>query len=137
MNEVEIANALDRIPYAKTLGVVPLLIGDDFTLKLPYIETNIGNPMLPALHGGAIGGFMEISAIAQIIIQEPKKKFPKPIGVNINYLQRGKPVDTFARAFITRRGSRITNVRVLAWQASFDDPIATLQGHFLTAATDD
>jgi len=50
----KITQALARIPYAETLGVKPLFIGEEFTLIMPYIESNIGNPMLPALHGKVI-----------------------------------------------------------------------------------
>jgi acyl-coenzyme A thioesterase PaaI-like protein len=40
-------------------------------------------------------------------------------------------VDTFARAHVTKLGRRIANVRVEAWQATPNDPIAALHGHFL------
>ena len=121
----------DRVSYAKTLGVKPLFMGEEFTLILPFIQDNIGNPMLPALHGGAIGGFLELTAIAQLAIISESKKLPKPIGLNIDYLRRGKAQDTYARAEIAKVGSRVANVRVRAWQDNFDAPIAILHGHFL------
>ena len=55
----------------------------------------------------------------------------RPIGINIDYLRRGNPVDTYARAQIFKQGSRVANVRVRAWQERFEKPIATLSGHFL------
>ncbi len=119
------------IPYAKTLGIEARLMGDDFFLVLPYLRSNIGNPSLPALHGGAVGGFMEVCAMAEIRRHNPDLPFSKPIGINIDYLRRGKPVETFARAEIIKEGRRVANVRVRAWQESFDKPIAALSGHFL------
>jgi acyl-coenzyme A thioesterase PaaI-like protein len=136
MAELSLEQALDRLPYAQCLGVKPLMMGEELTLILPYKEDNIGNPMLPALHGGCIGGFMELAAMAQLILTAPNQSFPKPIGMNVNYLRRGNPVDTYARAFITKRGSRVANVRVRAWQDNYDAPIASLDGHFMTAASD-
>lgn len=124
---------LDSIPYAKILGVKPHTTEPQFQLIMPYIETNIGNPVLPALHGGAIGGFLELTAIAQLYIMEPEEKLPKPIGVNIDYLRRGKPADTYASAILTKHGSRVANVRVTAWQDEPDAPIAALHGHFMLA----
>ena len=56
MSAEKITQALNRIPYAQILGVKPIVIGEEFTLVMPYVETNIGNPVLPALHGGAISG---------------------------------------------------------------------------------
>lgn len=130
----EVRELLESIPYAQTLGVKPFFMGEEFTLILPYIESNIGNPTLPALHGGSVGGFMEVCAIAQLIMANADENYPKPIGINIDYLRRGKPVETYARAQIFKQGSRVANVRVRAWQESFDKPIATLHGHFLMAS---
>jgi len=129
----EVRELLESIPYAQTLGVKPFFMGEEFTLILPYIESNIGNPTLPALHGGSVGGFMEVCAIAQLIMANANENYPRPIGINIDYLRRGKPVETYARAQIFKQGSRVANVRVRAWQESFDKPIATLHGHFLMA----
>ena len=128
---------LKTIPYAQTLGIEPRLDGEELTLFLPYITSNIGNPALPALHGGMIGGLMEVCAVAQLLLSNPGTAFPKPIGLNIDYLRRGKPVDTFARAQIFKQGSRVANVRVRAWQTDWDSPIAALTGHFLIAKADD
>jgi len=119
------------IPYAQTLGIKTKIEEDYLILILPYLKTNIGNPTLPALHGGVIGGFMEVCAMAELRRLTPDLPFSKPIGVNIDYLRRGKPVKTFARADIFKKGSRVANVRVRAWQESPETPIAALSGHFL------
>lgn len=133
---------VESIPYAATLGIEARLMGDDFFLVLPYTDSNIGNPALPALHGGVVGGFMEVCAMAELKrrsleLGQPHAKFAKTIGINIDYLRRGKPVETFARAEIFKEGSRVANVRVRAWQESFDKPIAALSGHFLLPHMDD
>jgi acyl-coenzyme A thioesterase PaaI-like protein len=126
-----IEERLKNIPYAETLGIVPQFMGEEFTLILPYRHSNIGNPALPALHGGGVGGFMEVCAIAQLILNNPNRELPRPIGINIDYLRRGRPIETYARAQIFKQGSRVANLRVRAWQDKFETPIATLNGHFL------
>ncbi|MDB2437462.1 PaaI family thioesterase [Hellea sp.] len=132
-----ISKELSRIPYAETLGLKPLLINEEFTLVMPFIETNIGNPTLPALHGGAISGLMEMAAIIQLLIdQDAERPLPKPIGINVDYLRKGHPKDTYARAVIFKQGSRVANVRVQAWQDDYDKPIAAMQGHYLLSKTD-
>ncbi|MCF6221234.1 MAG: PaaI family thioesterase [Robiginitomaculum sp.] len=133
LNEAEIAVALDRIPYAKELAIRPLLMGDELTLILPYGPHIIGNPMLRALHGGAVGAFLETAAIVQLWLMGEPKPLPKPIGINLDYLRRGNPKDTFARAVVAKQGSRVANVRVRAWQDRYDEPISILHGHFLLA----
>ncbi|PHR60119.1 MAG: thioesterase [Robiginitomaculum sp.] len=125
----DVKQALAEIPFAKQLGIYPLLMGNELTLVLPYAPHIIGNPMLKALHGGAVGAFLETTAIVQLSLTGGK--MPKPIGINIDYLRRGKPQDTFARATVARQGSRVANVRVKAWQENVRNPIAILHGNFL------
>lgn len=125
------------IPYARYLGVEAELRGDELTLALPFKDTLVGNPMLPALHGGVVGAFMEFAAVAQIAVAQRAVRLPKTIDIGIDYLRSGRPTATFARARVTKLGRRIANVRVEAWQYERNDPIATLHGHFLVAASDD
>lgn len=129
----KIAKELALIPYAQMLGLEPLFIGEEFTLVMPYNASNIGNPVLPALHGGSISGLMEMAAIIQLMIEEEGRPLPKPIGINVDYLRKGHPKDTYARAVIFKQGSRVANVRVQAWQEDYDKPIAAMHGHYLTA----
>ena len=129
--ENRIREGLDALPYARTLGVRAEFPNGRFRLVLPYRDSNIGNPTLPALHGGAVGGFMELCAIIQLMSEMDRPGQPKPIGISVDYLRRGRPEDTFARAAVARMGSRVANVRVEAWQSEPTKPIATLHGNFL------
>lgn len=126
-----VAASIARIPYARFLGMQFDVKGDELTLVLPYSEHLLGRPNPPFLHGGVIGALLEISAIAQIAASSGARTTPKPIDVTITYLRGGRPIQTFARAHITRLGRRIANVRAEAWQASHDNPIALLQGNFM------
>ncbi len=107
------------------------LHGDEMTAVLPFAEHLIGNPTLPALHGGVIGAFMEMTAVLQLSILEAQQRQPRPVDVNIDYLRSGRPQDTYARALIKKAGRRIANVQVEAWQETRAAPIAALHGHFL------
>ena len=127
---------LARIPYARFLGVRVELHGDEMTAVLPFSEHIIGNPTLPALHGGVIGAFMELTALLQLSIVEAQRRQPKTVDVNIDYLRSGRPEDTFARALIKKAGRRIANVQVEAWQEARAAPIAALHGHFLLTPRD-
>ncbi len=128
-----LAEALARIPYATFLGVRAELKGDELTLVLPFNDHLVGNPMLPALHGGVVGALMELTAITQLAIASKSDRFAKSIDINIEYLRSGRPLDTYARARIVKIGRRIANVQASAWQQERDQPIASLHGHFLVA----
>ena len=131
-----VAEMLARIPYARFLGVRLELAGDELTAVLPYSEHLIGNPSLPALHGGVLGAFMEMTAVAQLSAFQQLSRQPRPVGVTVEYLRSGKPRDTFARAIIRRAGRRVANVHVEAWQEARANPIAALHGHFLLTRTE-
>jgi len=125
--------ALARIPYAGFLGVRAELKGDELTLILPYSEHLVGNPLLPALHGGVVGALMELTAITQLAIASKSEKFAKTIDIGIDYLRSGKPIDTYARARVVKIGRRIANVQAEAWQNERGQPIAAMHGHFLVS----
>jgi uncharacterized protein (TIGR00369 family) len=132
----ELDAILARIPYARFLGVRVELHGDEMTAVLPFSQHIIGNPTLPALHGGVIGAFMEMTAVLQLSILEALERQPKTVDVNIDYLRSGRPHDTYARALIKKAGRRIANVQVEAWQETRAAPIAALHGHFLLTPKD-
>ena len=128
---------LGSIPYAKFIGMRAELAGDEMTAILPFSDHIVGNPMLPAIHGGVLGAFMEMTALAQLSVAEPLKRQPRTIDVSIEYLRTGRPLTTFARAQIKKVGRRIANVHVEAWQEQRAAPIAALRGHFLLTSADD
>jgi uncharacterized protein (TIGR00369 family) len=127
----DLISFLETVPYARFIGMQATLHGDEMTGVLPFAPHLIGNPSLPALHGGLIGAFMELTAIAQLSIAEPQARLPRTVDINVDYLRSGRPVDTFARAMVKRAGRRIANVHVEAWQEARGNPIAALRGHFL------
>jgi len=121
----------DLIPYAKFLGLSATLEGDELITTMRYGEHLIGNPALPALHGGTLGALLESAAIFQLLWNAETIVLPKTITLTVDYLRSGGPVDTHARGIITRRGRRVTNVRMEAWQTDRGTPVATAHAIFL------
>ena len=122
---------LDRMPYARFLGLQTLVSGDEITVIMPVADKLIGNPMLPALHGGSTAALLEMTAMAQVAITFPSSRLPRPINVTVAYLRTGRPIDVFARARISRAGRRVAHVQAEAWQEERAQPIASLTAHFL------
>ena len=127
---------LDRLPYARFLGLQTRMDGDDLTVVMPFADKLIGNPMLPALHGGSTAALLEMTAIAQVALSYPRLRLPRPINVTVSYLRSGKPLDVFARARIAKAGRRVAHVTVEAWQEDQANPIAALTAHFLLSDDD-
>jgi len=122
---------LDRLPYARFLGLQSRIEGDDLTVVMPFADKLIGNPMLPALHGGSTAALLEVTAVAQVALSYPRLRLPRPINVTVSYLRSGKPVDVIARARISKAGRRVAHVVAEAWQEDPAHPIASLIAHFL------
>lgn len=129
----DLATLVERIPYAQTIGLVCERFGDDLIFRLPPQDSNIGNPILPAIHGGVIGGFMELSAALYLMRSQDTQKLPRIVDFSIDYLRAGLLRETYAECRLTRQGNRVANVMVTAWQKSRQEPIATARAHFLMA----
>ena len=130
-------DSFSNIPYVDFLGIRVERRGNELTTVLPFDQKLVGNPVLPALHGGVIGAFLETSALAQIIWEDTVNRIPKTIDISVDYLRSGQPRDTYARAIIAKHGRRVANVRVEAWQDDINRPIATAHGHFLLPPVED
>jgi acyl-coenzyme A thioesterase PaaI-like protein len=122
---------LDAVPYSHFLGLGAQLIEGELLTTMRYSDHLIGNPALPALHGGTLGALLESAAIFELLWRAETIVLPKTITITIDYLRSGGPVDTHARGVVTRHGRRVTNVRVEAWQADRSAPVATAHAIFL------
>jgi len=137
------------VPFNRHLGARFDRLGDELTGRLPFRPGLVGNPSLPAIHGGVTGAFLEITALMQLawdqvlglleadgpaaaeITAGRFPRFPKTIDITIDYLRSGRPRETFARAAVQRAGRRVANLHVEAWQDNRARPIAMLRGNFL------
>jgi acyl-coenzyme A thioesterase PaaI-like protein len=124
---------VDRTPYARLLGLSIDSIdeGGRLLTRLRFDPSIVGNPNLPAIHGGVIGAFLEMAAIFQLMSEGEGDRVPKPINFTVEYLRSAGPRDAFAQATITKLGRRVANVSVRAWQDDSDRPVAAAHGHFL------
>ena len=98
---------------------------------MPFSPHLVGNTTLPALHGGVVGAFLEMTALSQLSILEAARRAPRTIDVTIEYLRPARALTTFARADVRKIGRRIANVHVEAWQEERASPVAALRGHFM------
>jgi acyl-coenzyme A thioesterase PaaI-like protein len=137
------------VPYMRFLGIDFDRRGDELTGVLQYDERLIGNPMLPALHGGVTAAFLEVTAIvtlswqmiwddleagrldAATLTPETMPRLPKTIDLTVDYLRSGLPRDAYARARLNRSGRRYASVHVEAWQDNRARLFAQGTGHFL------
>ena len=140
------------VPYIQFLGIQFDRRGDELTAVLPYHDSLIGNPLIPALHGGATAAFLEVTAIIVLSWStlwedmeagriDPAKAslpaLPKTIDFTVDYLRAGLPRDAYARARVNRSGRRYASVQVEAWQDNRDRPFALGSVHLLMPPPND
>jgi len=146
---------VNGVPYIKFMGIKFDRRGDELTAVMPFDEKLIGNPILPALHGGATSAFLEVTAVIvlswQIAWEKMEKghrsvddwdsghlpRVPKTIDFSTDYLRSGLPRDAYARAVVSRSGRRYASVHVEAWQDNRARLFAQGTGHFLMPSSDE
>lgn len=137
------------VPYLNWLGIHFDRRGDELTAVLPFDQKLIGNPLLPALHGGVTAAFLEVTSIVElswtsmwedlesgriapdVSVPDSLPRLPKTIDFTVDYLRSGLPRDVFARARVVRSGRRYASVHVEAWQDNRSRLLAQATGHFL------
>lgn len=137
-----------NVPYIAFLGIDFDRRGDELTAVLPFQDKLIGNPFLPAIHGGVTAAFLEVTAVMTLSRQYLWEKLengeldldrldngevprlPKTIDFTVDYLRSGLPRDSYARARVSRAGRRYASVHVEAWQDDHTKLFAQATGHF-------
>ncbi|MCK5880574.1 MAG: PaaI family thioesterase [Sinobacterium sp.] len=130
-NNKSIDEIIEQVPYAKLIGMQALYIGDELLFKLPALDSNIGNNTLPAIHGGCIGGFMELAAGFHVLSLIECERIPKVVDFSLDYLRPGRFQETYCRCHVVRQGRKVVNVSISAWQTQEQLPIANARVHLL------
>ena len=140
---------VEGIPYTQFLGIRFERHGDELTAVLPFSDKLIGNPALPAIHGGVTAAFLETAALIELswTMLWPRieagettakpSRMPKTIDFTVDYLRSGLPRDAYARARVNRSGRRYASVHVEGWQDNRSRLFAQATGHFLMPTPDD
>lgn len=117
-------------PYAALLGLV---LEQDAAgrprLAMPFARAVLGRPGF--VHGGALGGLLEMAAIVALRHATGAEVGIKPVNLTVDYMRGGREKTTYAAASIRRLGTRIANVDAQAWQDDPDRPIAAARLTFL------
>jgi acyl-coenzyme A thioesterase PaaI-like protein len=153
--DAALAALAGAVPYIRFLGIEFERRGDELTGIMPFKQELIGNPMLPALHGGATAAFLEVTAVMTLnwsylwddleagkldltdCAPQDLPRQPKTVDFTVDYLRTGLPRDAYARARITRAGRRYASVQVEAWQDNRARLYAEAMGHFVMPAPRD
>ncbi len=118
------------IPYARFLGIRVECDEGGLVCVLPFRPEIVGNSRLPAVHGGVVGAFLELTALIGLLDESGSDRIPRPINFSTDFLRSAGPADTRGRAEIVKLGRRIANVRVVAFQDPPERVLAAGIGNF-------
>ncbi|WP_249341005.1 MULTISPECIES: PaaI family thioesterase [unclassified Sphingomonas] len=117
-------------PYAELLGLTVEPGAQAPVLVMPFGDGVLGRPGF--LHGGAIGGLLEMAAVGALWQALGSDRIQvKPINLTVDYMRGGRDKPTRARGLVTRLGTRVANVEAIAWQDEPDRPIAAARMNYL------
>ena len=125
--------AINRLmPYTRFVNIDLLEDPAELTTVLRQTESNTGNPAIPAVHGGVVGGLLEHTAIMKVLIEGEYTRFPKIVNLSVVYLRPCLATqDTYATGTLFKQVRSVTNVRIEAWQGDRLKPVAAAHAHFL------
>ncbi len=147
--DTALAKLVAQVPYIEWLGIGFERKGDELTATMSFAEKVVGNPSLPAIHGGATAAFLEATATidlawvmlwdeiesgridAAALTPDTMPPLPKTIDLTVDYLRTGLPRNAYARARVVRSGRRYASVQAEAWQDNRDRLFAAATVHFL------
>lgn len=124
------------VPFAQFIGLELVEEKGELLGRLRASPHLVGNPMLPALHGGVLGALLESCAIFHVLSETAVPRAPKTISFTVQYLRSAKLADTYARAEMVRQGRRVASVRSIAWQDDPAKPLAAASVQLLLPAAD-
>ncbi|HYR26590.1 MAG TPA: hotdog domain-containing protein [Aquabacterium sp.] len=121
-----------RSPYVDFLNIhQQAQVDAGPVFRLPFKPELVGNPMLPALHGGVLAGFGETAMLLHLKSHNPDIDVPRSVDFAIAYMRSAKPIDTYAQCSTVRQGNRVALAQVSIWQDDPQRPVANARGHFL------
>lgn len=102
------------------------------TLKLPYSELIVGNPVTGVVHGGAITTLLDTCCGISTVCYLDDFEICPTLDLRIDYMspaEPGKPIYGFAECY--RVTSTVIFTRGVAYQDNRDEPLAHVVGTFM------
>ena len=126
----DIHDIISGSPFGRFMGIETRIDEQGVLAILPARDNLIGNTSIPALHGGAIAAFLEITCLLQLAHETGTTAPARTIDFSVEYLRPGRPEATYARAKIRLMGRRVATGHAEAWQRDEAKPVCLVQCHF-------
>ncbi len=125
------------VPYMSWLGITFDRRGDELTAILPFDEKLIGNPRLPAIHGGVTAAFLEVTAIIELswsVMWEDWNRAASRLMRRCPTACRACPRPSISPSITCGRACRATPMRGRGWCGRGDATPRSMSRHGRTTA---
>lgn len=118
------------VPFMQYLGMrFETLESSHAVIRIPYRPELIGNPELPALHGGVISALLDTCGGAAVWTRIGSHDRVSTVDLRVDYLRPGRPEDLLGMARVIRAGNRVGVTELRAYHpGSKGAPIAVGTG---------
>jgi uncharacterized protein (TIGR00369 family) len=101
----------EDIPFNRFLGMRLLELGEGFArVEIPFRPELIGNPHLPAIHGGVLSALVDTCGGAAAFTQITPPETVSTIDLRIDYLRPGESRTLVCESIVSRMGNRVASV---------------------------
>lgn len=124
---------LDNLPHCQRLGLsVVSAEGYQLTMRLPYADEIIGNPLTGALHGGALTTLMDTASGTAVFAILPGYELCPTLDLRMDYMKAaGAGVHLLAEAKVIRISKNVVFTECLVYQEHDNDLIARCAAAFM------
>ncbi len=131
--EQRVAGMLQAVLHCQTIGLELVSAGKGLlTLRLPYRDTLVGNPLTGTIHGGALTTLMDTACgfAAPLALDEPA--VCPTLDLRIDYMRAAIPGEAIiGEAEVYRVTRSVIFARGIAWQDSREKPVAHCVATFM------
>lgn len=120
----------DAIPFNRFLGMdVARFDSGLVQLTVEFRPEFIGNPVLPALHGGVISSLLDTAGGGAVWSQIEPTDRVSTVDLRVDYLRPGRPEPLVGQGRVVRLGNRVGVAELRAWHPGREDkPVAAGMG---------
>jgi uncharacterized protein (TIGR00369 family) len=128
---------IDHTPHCRFLGMQVVELGPrTATVRLPYRDELIGDPVRKVVFGGVITTLLDHASGLAVVCSLSEFKPIATLDLRIDYLRAAEPgCDLVGRVECYKAGAHVAFVRGTAWDRSPDDPFASMLGTMMLGSS--
>jgi uncharacterized protein (TIGR00369 family) len=127
---------VSHTPHCRLLGIEVVAVGPrQATLRLPYREELVGDPLRKVVFGGVITTLLDHASGLAVFCSLSELSAIATLDLRIDYLRAAEPGrDLYGRAECYKLGSQVAFVRGTAWDRTPDEPFANVIATMMVGA---